>query len=321
MESDARSLPPITSIPEARQRLSELTDSCKDAGDMDTWRKYATALGGSSDLEILELCKEAGIPMDDTMSRFMATERTRPRFRFPYALLSILFLIFLPHTLRDPEAGLTRFVVLGAAILLWKFIAYKKFATEIEEIYQKDEGATDEHQDKASEATLHCADCWQPINDASEECSFCGHQNTPDNKKVSTHVPPKSALQSQPSRYAREDASSAVNTVNQAKALWQQSTQRAKIVMIALVVMLIMTLLPPWVTTSSRTRSSLRRAPVTTTSTHFHYAPIWSPPRGRDSAHVDLGRLALQYIAVALVTGGIIFVLHEAEKGKKEEEE
>ena len=86
-------------------------------------------------------------------------------------------------------------------------------------------------------------------------------------------------------------------------SLWKRSPAQAVVIVVFIIVMLIMTLVPPW-----RMKSRLM------------YMPPWGKITTSSRVQLDSGRLALQYIAVVLVTGGVIFVLREANAIKREEE-
>jgi len=86
--------------------------------------------------------------------------------------------------------------------------------------------------------------------------------------------------------------------------------KKQRIVILAgLGIITLMLLVPPWLGTSTGLRiNPIGRSTMATSIVSEGYALIFLPPY--PSATIDIKRLAVQCLLVALVTGGIAFALH-----------
>ena len=77
---------------------------------------------------------------------------------------------------------------------------------------------------------------------------------------------------------------------------------------VGITVFVLMGLFPPWYRTT-RVRAGVR----TTTTYYDNYSLLWHPPRG---GKLDTHRLYVQWIIVAVVTGGLMLTFHGSKATK-----
>lgn len=143
-------------------------------------------------------------------------------------------------------------------------------------------------------AQQHCPKCGTPHADEDKFCGECGHDIKRPSVKVKTEKESPRDTEA-PSQKAAPEKASRSTPKQREPLLVRQRRRFGRVVRLALVVVFLMCMFPPWVDTAGTPGGDVITGMA-------GYGSIFTPPQPEDDAvRIDSSRLALQILGVALI--------------------